>query len=278
MLKRVLMPLNFHESKERIDNVCEFIKTLGTEEIVLLHVGSSSGGTGRHNKQKLDSVAERVGKLGFATETAIRPGSVQLEVVHAAAEFETDYIGFSFRRKNWLKRAILGSNIKDVIRQSEIPVFVYKERSRRATEDKPYRVLYATSLQWKEDIIVSYIRNKEFKPDEVVFLYVGKRAPDPVVEQQRRDRVAEQMEELRERCGLSESEARHIEVLGSPRRQIVKVAKRLAADVIFLGKADTVSGIGPVLGSTAEEVSYNAACSVLIIPRDISPVSRGGVS
>jgi nucleotide-binding universal stress UspA family protein len=274
MLKRVLLPLNLHESKERVDNVCEFLKTLGTEEIVMLHVGSSSGGAGRHNSKKLSSAAARVEKLGFRTETAVRPGSVQMEIVYAAAEFEADYIAFSFRRKNWLKRAILGSNIKDVIRQSDIPVFVYKEKSRRAVEDEPYRVLYATSLQWKEDIIVSYIRNKEFKPDEVDFLYVGKRAPDPVVEQQRRDRIAEQMEELRKQCGLSESEARHIEVLGSPRRQIVKVAKRLPADVILLGKADTISGIGPVLGSTAEEVSYNATCSVLIIPRDLSPATE----
>ncbi len=269
MLKRALMPLQLHESKKRIDNMCEFLKTLGTDEIVLIHVGSNRGGAGRHNREKLDAAAARIEKLGFSVETAVRPGSVQLEIVHAAGEFEVDYIGFTFKRKNWLKRAIFGSNIKDVIRQSDIPVFVYKEKKRQTAEERSYRVLYPSSLQWKDDIIVSYIRDKEFKPDEVIFLYVGKRAPDPVVEQQRQDRVEERMEELRTQCGLAKGETRNIAVLGSARRQIVRIARKIPADVIFLGKADTAVGMGPVLGSTAEEVSYNAGCSVLIIPRDI---------
>ena len=236
---------------------------------MLIHVGSNKGGTGRHNREKLDAAAARIEKQGFSVETAIRPGSIQLEIVHAAGEFEADYIGFSFKRKNWLKRTILGSNIKDVIRQSDIPVFVYKERTRQIIEDKAYRVLYPSSLQWKDDVIVSYIRDKEFQPDEVIFFYAGKRAPDPVVEKQRQDRVEEQLEELRIQSGLAQEETRKVAVLGSPRRQIVRIARKTLADVIFLGKADTTVGMGPVLGSTAEEVSYNAGCSVLIIPRVI---------
>jgi nucleotide-binding universal stress UspA family protein len=59
-------------------------------------------------------------------------------------------------------------------------------------------------------------------------------------------------------------------VLGTPRRQIVKAARRIPADLVLLGKADSVMGFAPVLGSTAEEVSYNVGCSVLIIPRDVN--------
>jgi nucleotide-binding universal stress UspA family protein len=49
----------------------------------------------------------------------------------------------------------------------------------------------------------------------------------------------------------------------------VRVARRLGVDLVLLGKADSVVGLAPVLGSTTEEVSYNVGCSVLIIPRDI---------
>src|SRR6056297_4184933 len=268
MLKRVLIPLNLHESRDRLKEMGGFLKTLGTDEAVLLHVGADTRSAGEHHRRKLALAAEWIGALGVTVETALRPGSVQMEIVHAAEDRGVDYISFAFRRKNWLKRAILGSTVKDVIRQSDVPVFAHKG-SRRAESDKLYRVLYPTSLQWKGDIIVEYIRSKEFHPDEVVFLHVGKRAPDPVVEQQRRDRVEEQLEATRRQCGLGEQESRQISVLGSPRRQIARIARQLPADVVLLGKADSTSGMGPVLGSTAEEVSYNAPCSVLIIPRDL---------
>ena len=269
MLKKVLIPLHLHESKERLSEMAAFLKTLGTDEAVLLHVGANTRSAGEHHRRRLERAAEWLVAAGFSVDTTVRPGSVQMEIVHAAEEHEADYISFAFRRKNWLKRAILGSTVKDVIRQADIPVFVHKQSSRKAQSDKLYRVLYPTSLQWSNDIIIDYIRNKEFQPDEVIFLYVGKRAPDPVVEQKRRDQVEVRLEETRKQSGVAESESRQIAVLGSPRRQIVKIARRLPADVVLLGKADSTSGMGPVLGSTAEEVSYNAPCSVLIIPRDL---------
>lgn len=269
MLRKVLIPLRLKESKKRLTDMCEFLKTLGTDQAVLLHVGADTRAAGEHHRARLAETGRHVMSLGFEVETAVRPGSVQMEIVHAAEEHEVDYISFAFRRKNWLKRAILGSTVKDVIRQTDIPVFVHKRSSRKAEGDDLYRVLYPTSLQWRNDIIIDYIRHKEFQPDEVIFLYVGKRAPDPVVEQKRRDEVDARLEETRRQSGMAESESRQISVLGSARRQIVKIARRLPADVVLLGKADTTSSMGPVLGSTAEEVSYNAPCSVLIIPRDL---------
>lgn len=270
MLKKILIPLSFHESAESIQKMCTLVKSLGTEEAVLLHVGSKRGSSGRHGREKLEGYAEKLGQAGIEAETAIYPGSVQLEIVQAASDFEVDYIGFPFKRKNWLKRTILGSVVKDVIRQSDIPVFVFKEKSGRG-EDEPFRVMYPSSLHWEEDVILSYLENNFFMADEVDFLYVGKRAPDPVVEQKRQDWVEEKLKEMRGRIGLDEEKSSGINLLGSPRRVIVRVARRRSVDLILLGKADSASGTEPVLGSTAEEVSYNAPCSVLIIPRDLVP-------
>lgn len=272
MLRKVLVPLHLHESHGRVIEMARFLKTLGTEQAVLLHVGTTARAAGEHHRRRLDEMAELLQESGFSIETALRPGSVQGEIVNAADEFETQYISFAFRRKNWLKRAILGSTVKDVIRQSELPVFAHKQ-SRRAESGDVFRVLYPTSLKGQGDPVEEVIRSKEVQSDEVVFLHVGRRAPDPVVEQKRCDWVDERLEAVRRQCGLEKQESRQISVLGSPRRQIVRTARRLPADVVILGKADSTSGMGPVLGSTAEEVSYNAPCSVLIIPRDLEESS-----
>src|SRR6056297_124375 len=165
MLKKVLIPLHLHESKDRLSEMAKFLKTLGTVEAVLLHVGANSRSAGEHHRRRLERAAEWLKSLGYSVETALQPGSVQMEIVHAAEKHKVDYISFAFRRKNWLERAILGSTVKDVIRQADIPVFVHKQPSRKAESDDLYRVLYPTSLQWRNDIIIDYIRNKGFQPD-----------------------------------------------------------------------------------------------------------------
>jgi nucleotide-binding universal stress UspA family protein len=269
MLRRVLVPVGFREKPEQLRAMCTFLKSLGTAEVVFVHVGPNTRGAGKQNQRRIEAVADQIKSLGFSTRTVVRAGSRQMVIAGVAEELETDYIAMSFRRQSVLRRAIMGSTIKDVIRQSDIPVFVYKEPSRRRSRDDRFRAMYATSLQWGDDIILSYIRDRRFRADEIVLLHVGSRAPDPVVEQRRRDRVETQLRELRQNCGLNESDSEQLAVLGTARRQIVRVARRLSIDLVLLGKADSVMGFAPVLGSTTEEVSYNVGCSVLIIPRDV---------
>ncbi len=275
MLKRALIPLNFHEKPEKFAGLCTYVQSLGTEEAVLLHVGPQSKGQMNHNRQRLEAVAEQVRTMGLKTETELRTGSVQRQVLRAVEERECNYIAFAFKKKSILRRAIMGSTVKDIVRQSDLPVFIYKERPRRWSGAKEFRVMYATSLQWGDDIILSYISDRHFRADEVVFLHVGHRAPDPWVEGQRREQVEQQLWELRKNCGFGREDSSHISVLGSARKQIVRAARRVPADLVLLGKADSVGGMAPVLGSTTEEVSYNLVCSVLIIPRDIEETAGG---
>lgn len=275
MLKRVLIPINFHEKPEKIDGMCSLLTSIGTEDAVLLHVGADKKGAGRQNRRRLEEIAARVRENGLRTEEIVRPGSVQMVVVRTAEEAGCDFIAFAFRRKSILRRAIMGSTVKDVIRQSDLPVFVYKERPRWWSSDERFRAMYATSLQFGDDIILSYIRDKQFKADEIVFLHVGRRAPDPWVEGQRKERVEQQLWELRKNCGLGEEDSRHLSVIGAARREIIRAARKVPADLVLVGKADSVGGMVPVLGSTTEEVSYNVGCSVLIIPREIDERQEG---
>ncbi|MGC9311206.1 MAG: universal stress protein [Sediminispirochaetaceae bacterium] len=268
MLQKALVPLSFRESTDQVSGMCEFLQMLGTREAVLLHIGSDRGRAGAHNRRRLEEYAEHIEELGFRTEKLVRRGSVQQQIILASAELGADYISIVFRKKSWIARAILGSNVKDVIRLSDSPVFVYKNPRRRQRADRVFRVLYATSLQGRDDSLLTYIRNEDFQADEITFLYAGRRAPDPVVEKQRQDKAERDLKVLEERCGLGQHSLKHLSVLGSPRRQILKTARGLPADLVLLGKADASASREPVLGSTAEEVSYNAPCSVLIIPKN----------
>lgn len=267
MLKKVLIPLNFHEKEALVLEMCRFLTNIGTEQVLLLHIGSSMGRVGNNNLKRLNHYAKTINELDLKAEILVRTGSVQMEIVKAAEEENADFISIPFEKKNFLHRAILGSRVKDLVRQADHPIFVYKTQKLNQHADDRFRVIYAASLKGGDEIAIPYMRSNSFQADEVYFLHAGKRAPDPVAEQQRREKAEKALLVLRDQCELSDDNGFCISLLGSPRRQIIRTANRLPANLVMIGKADSKAGMESVFGSTAEEVSYDAPCSVLIIPK-----------
>ena len=81
MLKKVLIPLNLHESKDRLSEMAAFLKTLGTDTAVLLHVGADTRSAGEHHRRQLTQSAEWFAAIGYSVETALRPGSVRISAM-----------------------------------------------------------------------------------------------------------------------------------------------------------------------------------------------------
>lgn len=267
MLHKALIPLDFSEPVEVVKDMCRFLTNFGTEQVYFLHVGTDKGKTGKANQKRLYTYTEVAEEIGLETEISVKPGSIQIQSIKTAETEGADYISIPFRKRSWLSYVLLGSHVKDVIRQSHLPVFVYKDPKRRELADEYFRALFAVSLRGSDEDLVPYIRTNSFQADQVTFLHAGKRAPDPVVEKERNDTVERELNALREKCGLSEEEGTCIAVIGTPRKQIIKIARKLPANLVLMGKSDVGGGSEPVLGSTAEEVSYNVPCSVLIIPK-----------
>lgn len=267
MLKNVLIPISFKESQEKFITMINFLKDVGADEAILLHIGATKGRSGEHQKRKLENYAESAKSEGYKIRIIQKSGSVAREIVQTAEEEKCDFIAISSKKKNFLTRTILGTLVKDVIRQSRTPIFVYKNSVLRRSPNELSTVIYTVSLKGPDDTILPYIRNNDFHADKIAFLHVGTRAPDPVVENERLNKADIILKDLAKNCGLNEEDVQRISLIGSPRRKIVSTARQLPADLIILGKADaTAKGPEPVLGSTAEEVSYNAPCSVMIIP------------
>jgi nucleotide-binding universal stress UspA family protein len=267
MLKKVLIPLNFHEKHAYVLEMCRFLTQIGTEHVLLLHIDSAQGRNRHRSQGRLDQYIEAIKGLGLGLEAKIRIGAVQMEIPKAAEEMGADFISIPFKKKNVLHRAIMGSRLKDLVRQTRHPIFVYKTQKPRQHADDIFRVAYAASLKGGDEQVISTLRSNDFQADQVYFLHAGKRAPDPVAEQQRQERVATALMAMKSKCGLTQDNGFCISSLGSSRRLILRTARQLPANLVLIGKADSAIGMESVFGSTAESVSYDAPCSVLIIPK-----------
>lgn len=266
-MRKVLIPINYHEPEERIREMCAELKMFGTREAVLLHVGSVRGKSVSGSKKKLAKYTALVKAAGLAVEPVIRPGNLQEQVVKTRRDRQADYIGMLFKKKSWAARAILGSRTKDVIRQAESPVLVSKKRGYRQAGDDSFTAILASSLKGGDEHLLDELDADSFRPDKLFFLHVGKRAPDPEAEKRRLEREREKLSALLKLCRFEPEVKEPLLLLGSPRRRIVGTARKYLANLIILGKSDGRDKREPVLGSTAEEVSYNAPCSVLIVPK-----------
>ena len=289
--------MSFQEPAWRLKAMLAFLQNFDTERVVLLHVstGPISAATQSRIEAIRDQVVEdlRAELAGEATNTAapdgtadpeaaskvvagmtidvrVRSGSPAFEISLTAREEGADFIYFPWKRKNWIQRTLVGSTTKDVIRLSNLPIFVFKQRRARATDDA-FRILYPTNFKDTDRYVVAYLQYRGLAADELVLLNVHDRAPDPTAESRQESWCRENLSRLTGEVEENFREVEPVAMTGSPRRVIPRVARRNGTDLVILGKSDQESALSAMLGSVAEEVANSAPCSVFIVSRAYLP-------
>jgi len=264
MLENVLFPVKCSESLNRLTEMAGFLKIFNTKSVSILHVGSA-----KKEKQKtfVEALKTAVLNLGFQADVTIKNGNVVDEIITMAREKNTSFICFAYKEENPLKRALFGDVPTDVIRLSDIPVFVYKGPPPFKKPQTVSRVMYTTGLSDTDIKILNYLKSKELKADELLLFHAGRRAPDPQAEAERIEKVHERLSLLEEQCRGSFSSIEKRDAVGSSvTKAIVSQAKKADIDFIVLGKSDKYSPFQMMAGSTAETLPHKSKCPILIVP------------
>ena len=266
MFYKVLFPLNFKETDARIAELLDSLRNFGTTHVVFLHVSGFGAGASGKAERRLREVADNASERGFETRVLLRNGSAASEIVQVCEQEQLDFICFSWKRKSWIQRSVLGSTTRDVIRLSDHPVFV-KKHMKPSPDERGMTVVYGTDFQATDADISPYLRFSGLTAQKLWLVHVGRRAPDPEAERKRLQGVESNLSRLSKEFSDNYEEIDDVAVVGNPKREIVRQARRVGADLIVLGKSDRASTFAAVTGSIAEEVPYSARCSVLLVPR-----------
>ncbi|TVR62758.1 MAG: universal stress protein [Spirochaetaceae bacterium] len=269
MFDSALLPVSFREPVSRLTEMIDFLGNLGARRLSLLHVaaGPVSSSAETRLRQLADSIAETA---GVQVGSRVRSGSPAYEIATSADEEGADFICFPWKRKSWIQRTLVGSTTRDVIRLSSLPVLVHKSRAFRA-DGHHFRVLYPTNFKDTDRFVVPYLKTPGLTADELILLTVRDRAPDPTAESRAHRTCTENLGRLADEVAGNYKKVVQMEVIGNPRRQISRVARRDGADFLVLGKSDRPDALGSMMGSVAEEVANSAPCSVFIIGRAYLP-------
>ncbi len=265
MFNSVLVPLSLNENQGRLEQMATALATFGKQEIILLHVVSSTH-FGNRNRE-LQTRGEMFTAAGHSLRTMVRSGSIGSTVVAAAAGEESDLIAFPWRYKNWIQRTLTGSVTKDIVRLTDRPVLVYKSQLTASSREEDCSIMYATDFQDTDRFVVPYLQNRLPPCGRLLLLHTGSRAPDPTAEERRQRQVESKLERLAEECRQSGRPVETLSAVGHPRQAVLRHAHRQRVDILVIGRSDAEDTFFNIMGSTAEAVAYNARCSVLIFPR-----------
>jgi nucleotide-binding universal stress UspA family protein len=270
MFHTALLPISFREPIEKLQAMTAFLENFDTRRLLLLYVGTSAK-TSRPQR-RLQHIAEQITREQLEIECLVRQGSPAFETNRTAWEEDAQFIYFPWKHKSFIQRSLVGSTTKDVIRISDLPVFVFKQRPGRSDPSQPFRILYPTNFADTDRYVIPYLQYAGLSADELVLLNVRERAPDPAAEERHRQACKQNLQRLSSELEENYREVTLMERTGNPRRHILRSAKREGIDLIVLGKSDVPeSGLSAMLGSTAEEVANESRCSVLIVGRAYEP-------
>lgn len=267
MFESALVPVSFREPVERIEALTAFLGNFGTRTVVLVHVVSSGLERGGQARRRLETIAERVASQDHRAECVVRTGSPALEICTVARERGMQFICIPWKRKDFLKRSVLGSTTQDVARLTDVPLFVHKHRGAGRDDDARLdNVLYSTTFDPSQDRVVPFLRHEGLTARALIVLHVGWRAPDPSTDRARRETIAHQLCKLKAACESCFESVTSITAVGNPKRRILQTARRNDVDLIVLGKHEQGRALERMLGSTAERIIHKAKASVLIVP------------
>lgn len=285
MFSTALLPVSFRESMSRIHAMLTFLHNFDTERVVFLHV--SSGPVTAGTERKLQAFRDQAARdLAAARENAspeeaaqmqevvldtrVHSGSPAFEIAVTAREEGADFIYFPWKRKSWIQQTLIGSTTKDVIRLSNLPIFVSKQRAVKPP-DEPFRVLYPTNFQSTDRYVIPYLRYRGLAADELILLNAHDRAPDPTAESRQEQWCSENLSRLTDEVRDNFTEVEPVSMTGSPRRIVPRMVRRNSVDLVILGKSDQESALTAMMGSVAEEIAKSTPCSVFVVSRAYQP-------
>ncbi|WP_045222930.1 universal stress protein [Desulfonatronum thioautotrophicum] len=265
MLKKIIQPLDMSESLAEVKMRASFIDRFGGEEIVLVHVMNPGLGDRGLMQSRLTHLVDALGSVGIQARSMVMEGHVASEITRTAMEVAADVIYLPASRKNILVSSFLGSTTEDVMRLSDLPVFIHKLRPELVRTEKVRNLVFATDFRQAACRAWLYVRMLGRFVSKLTILHVGERAADPDTEQLRREHAERMLSELNAKFKDDFQDIALMSRIGSPARHILDIVEQIQADLVVLGRLNEPFP-SKLLGSTCSRVTSRVSSSVLLIP------------
>ncbi|MFW5836637.1 MAG: universal stress protein, partial [Desulfovibrionaceae bacterium] len=135
MLQSAVIKISLREPARRITEMLAAMRSFGVEQVHLVHV--RAGNQKKFYKRKhgeLEGLREQAAELGLEAEKHVLEGHPSTRILQASWQLDADFIAIPWVKKAVLQQALLGSIDEDIVRMSDMPVFIFKQGFLSRTE------------------------------------------------------------------------------------------------------------------------------------------------
>ncbi len=259
-----LLPLDLKEKTQDIMLNAKNFREFGTKKIILMHIITAGEKAKNKAEKDLKKTGSFIEKIGFEVETLIQEGHPATVISEKAEENHVGVIYIPWSRKHKIRRALLGSTARDIMRLSSTPVFLHKDIF---GFDEPFNgtVIFATDFSQESLKAFPYLKSINNSNFNIEILHTSKRAADPATEQIRKNNVFERLESLKSELALNYQQIFMKDETGQAAKIIIRHVKKLKAQLLVVGRFKE-NVLSEMSGSTVEKIANRAPCSILMIP------------
>jgi len=278
-MKKMLLPTEFSPYCKAILEHLPELSRIGVEEIGLLHVinltrvSGVSGGIDIENyiesetkvaEEEIPKMVEVIEKHGIKANAILPPpvGDPVAEILRYSEDY--DFIAMASRGGSLLKEILLGSVTEGVVKNSKIPVYVFKFKVKKKDKDivecsKYYpdlfeRILVAYDFSNHSDEALEYAKYIAKKSESKIYIL---HVEEPEYEKHDVEKVVEEI-------SAEKINVEAITASGSPAKVILRTADKIGATTIFMGSRGRGTIETILLGSTSDVVVRRSNVPVFI--------------
>lgn len=294
MFKRMLFPITQSRLSEKLFLCAKNFKSLGTEEMVFVHVinardaGNLAEKFKKYWESKFEEMKRQLEEAGWRIRYHIPIGLPVPEILRIAQEERVSLIVMGIPARRILPKFFFTSYAEEVLRNARCPVFVARceEMEKKDREEyevclkTPFRkILYPTDFSdcaWKA---LKYVKKLgEGGAEEVVVMHVQdvrRRVPEVMKKLPKYDRIDLQaLNKIKRKLETTGIRANTLLVEGIPFVEINRAAEKENASLIVMGSHGRSSLKEMLLGSTTENVARNTNKAILVIHRRDIPEEK----
>jgi len=278
LVEKVLLATDFSDSARSLQYCVEEFKALGLKEVVLTHVVDvqSSALTStvlqKHNQEVLEEEKQRLKDLGLEVKVKVELGYPPQKIVETARNENVSLILVGSHGKGFLRELLLGSTAFDIIRSSEIPVYVEKYQYREGEVAEPVcsnrlgSVLVPVDFSQCSEEALEKVLSFGNKIEKATLVAVIESSEDPEELEKNKKEFEFSLKEIARRFEEIGVKVTHRVEVGVASEKIMEVADEVNTSMIVL----STRGAGRLqrlfLGSTADAVARRSRYPTLLIP------------
>ncbi len=277
MFDKVLLATDLSEEADSLVScfysLCPDVDT----EITVAHVfkdeddaapGSSSF---KKVQSRVRALVTELRRAGYENAGEVyRSGEVFEQIKEIADKEDSGLIMVASHGKGFFKSALLGSTTFDLARATDRPLFVSKPVETDADEmlqkNLLHRILVPTDFSLKSLSALDVIRMLREHINEVIFVHIVERSRSQEDLEDKMRAASRRLQELVDEMKIFGINSSYRVRKGAASKKILSIAEKEDVSLIVMAKTGAGLVKGLVMGSTAQNVTLNAECSLLLLP------------